>query len=242
MRALCRRRSQYPFRLAGIWLYEALQTVYTKLEELLKTKSHQLPPDFVQVLRDYHTHLYGIVSSQQSSYDCINRQHGYVISIYELLNPKTPQSSQQIQKQVERFWGELAEQAPPEDHYFIKKSLNRHKNWASGLYIRYDFDFLPQTNNHLEQRIKHLKWALRKISGRQYTHDQIIRYGYLSAFTIDLDYQTALQIISKVPYDAYRRIQIDYKKQQEKFRREYRINKDLSKFLDNWIMDMVHND
>ena len=59
----------------------------------------------------------------------------------------------------------------------------------SGLFVCYDYPSLPRTNNELEQFMRRIKTAHRRIVGRKNVHDFIIRYG---PFATCLDYSESL--------------------------------------------------
>lgn len=242
LRTLCRRRGCYPFRLAGLTLYEALLKVKVKLKAFLASNSYSLATALTKALNKYHDLLTVALNKEKSCYKRIKRQYSYIHTVKELLNPDQPQDSVTVRKKVEGFWRGLKAQAPLEDRVFIQKGQKMINNWSRGLYCCYDHSLLPHTNNALEQRIKQLKYGLRKISGRHYTHDQLIRYGYLFAFAMDLDYEAAHSTITQVDYESYFQAQQEFEAQQEKFREDYRIKKDLSRFLGTLLSKVVRDE
>lgn len=56
-----------------------------------------------------------------------------------------------------------------------------HSFWW-GLFVCYDVEGLPRTNNELERFIRQIKTGQRRVSGRKNVHDFVIRYGSYVAF------------------------------------------------------------
>ena len=80
----------------------------------------------------------------------------------------------------------------------------RHRWW--GLFTCYEFDFLPRTNNDLEQLIRNLKAGYRRTTGRKCVQNVIVRYGRYIAFVDPLEtFEQLLDRLSRVAYEGFAR-------------------------------------
>jgi hypothetical protein len=77
---------------------------------------------------------------------------------------------------------EIQRSGTPEDQEFASQIDKTFRSLWSGLFICYEVEGMPRTNNDLEQFIRRIKTGQRRISGHKYVHDFILRYGSFVAF------------------------------------------------------------
>jgi hypothetical protein len=128
----------------------------------------------------------------------LRRQRQWLIDLEHLLDPpeqpeQSPPTSQGVAQAVDRYltklFTQVAADIDEEDQRVaahINKTL-RDRWW--GLFMCYDVDGLPRTNNELERYMRRIKSGHRRILGRKNVHDFIIRYGCYAAC---VDYQESV--------------------------------------------------
>jgi hypothetical protein len=77
---------------------------------------------------------------------------------------------------------EIQRSGTTEDQEFASQIDKTFRSLWSGLFICYEVEGMPRTNNDLEQFIRRIKTGQRRISGHKYVHDFILRYGSFIAF------------------------------------------------------------
>lgn len=93
---------------------------------------------------------------------------------------------QSVSQAVDLYLKSLLEQVKisgtDEDKEAASQINQIFRNLWWGLFICYEVEGLPRTNNDLEQFIRRMKMGQRRISGRKNVHDFILRYGSFAAF------------------------------------------------------------
>lgn len=140
----------------------------------------------------------------------IQRQQQWLLDLERLLDPEQqpPPTRQAITQAVDRYLHQLAarlpQQADPFDQAVIAHIVKIFRSFWWGLFICYDVDGLPRTNNDLERFMRFLKSTQRRISGRNNVHDAIIRYGAFLAFLDPQENEAQLlQRLSNVSHEAF---------------------------------------
>jgi hypothetical protein len=115
------------------------------------------------------------------------RQRQWLFDLEALLDPTQPPTTTQAVteavvgylEKLERYSQKVAD---PIDQQVIAHIGRTFRSFWWGLFVCYDVDDLPATNNELEQFIRQIKSGYRRISGRKKVHDFVIRYGAFAAF------------------------------------------------------------
>ena len=128
----------------------------------------------------------------------LRRQRQWLIDLARLLDP-VPQpgqplpTSQSVAQAVDRhlvnLMVQVAVSADQQDQIVAAHIEQTFRNRWWGLFICYDVDDLPRTNNELETYMRRIKTGQRRISGRKNVHHFIIRYG---RYVTCVDYQESL--------------------------------------------------
>ena len=130
-----------------------------------------------------------------SEVDRLREQRQWLIDLERLLDPerlaKDPTvNSCIVARTVETYLKNLLTRLTDPQNLIVAQHIDhsfRERWW--GLFVCYDFPDLPRTNNELEQYMRRIKSAQRRIVGRKNVHDFIIRYG---PFAACLDYRESL--------------------------------------------------
>jgi hypothetical protein len=124
----------------------------------------------------------------------LRRQRQWLIDLEHLLNPdaqsdQPPSSSKQVAREVNHYLVELLAQVIGKaDHVDQKVAIHIEQTFRNlwwGLFVHYDVEGLPRTNNGLERFLRQIKMGQRRISGHKNVHDAIIRYGAYLALVDD---------------------------------------------------------
>ena len=116
----------------------------------------------------------------------LRQQRQWLIDLEHLLAPD-PQPNQPLPT-IARVAGEvnhylvelLAHVIGKADHIDQKVAIHIEQTFRNlwwGLFVHYEVEGLPRTNNALERFLRQIKMGQRRISGHKNVHDAIIRYG-----------------------------------------------------------------
>jgi hypothetical protein len=72
-------------------------------------------------------------------------------------------------------------EADPTDQKVVTHIQVIVRSFWWGLFVCYEVDGLPQTNNELERFIRQIKTGQRRITRRKKAHNWIVRYGSYAA-------------------------------------------------------------
>jgi hypothetical protein len=113
------------------------------------------------------------------------RQRQWLIDLEHLLDPECnpPKSSASVRQAVHHYLVDLSTRSThdAEDQKVADYINQIFRSFWWGLFICYDVEGLPRTNNELERFIRQIKMGYRRVSGRKNVHDFIIRYGAYAA-------------------------------------------------------------
>jgi hypothetical protein len=96
--------------------------------------------------------------------------------------PTRQSVSDAVDLYLKNLLNEIQQFGTAEDQAFATQIDKTFRSLWSGLFICYEVEGMPRTNNDLEQFIRRIKTGQRRISGHKYVHDFILRYGSLVAF------------------------------------------------------------
>lgn len=136
----------------------------------------------------------------------LHRQRQWLIDLEHLLDPeqRPAPTSHSVLKAVDDYLCNLLTQVqknPDPTDQTVAAHINKmfHSFWW-GLFVCYDVEGLPRTNNELERFIRQIKMGQRRVSGRKNVHDFVIRYGSYVAFIdyseSEADLLARLQLVS----------------------------------------------
>jgi len=117
----------------------------------------------------------------------LRRQRQWLIDLEHHLDPEQqpPPTASGVIQAVEQFLQELdawaQTEADPADQKVVTHIQAIVRSFWWGLFVCYDIDGLPRTNNELERFMRQLKTGQRRITGRKKVHDWIVRYGSYAA-------------------------------------------------------------
>jgi len=131
----------------------------------------------------------------------LKRQQQWLIELEHLLDPEVlpdqPRpTAQSVAEAVENYLNTLAAEgtteAHPDDRAVIAHIEHTVRQRWWGLFVCYEVQGLPRTNNELETFLRRIKTGHRRVSGRKNVHDFIIRYGRYGAYVDPQESQDAL--------------------------------------------------
>jgi len=172
------------------------------------------------------------------------RQRQWLLDLEALLDPSTPPTTTAtVRHAVGRYLAKLDRYsqtvADPIDQQVIAHIERIFRSFWWGLFVCYDVDELPATNNELEQFIRQIKSGYRRISGRKKVHDFVIRYGAFVAFIDHLETEAQLlarlQDISQADFLAHRHtLSLSLTREQAIFRFRHRRSAFLAALEQRW--------
>ena len=172
------------------------------------------------------------------------RQRQWLIELQDLLDPTTPPTTTStITRTVEAYLDRLRRwsktQADPIDQQVITHIERIFQSFWWGLFVCYDVDELPATNNELERFIRQIKSGHRRISSRKKVHDFVIRYGAFVAFVDPLETEAELlyrlQFVSQDAFLAHRQaLHLSLAREQTIFRSRHRRTAFLADLEQRW--------
>jgi hypothetical protein len=113
------------------------------------------------------------------------RQRQWLIDLEHLLDPERdpPKTSSSVTQVVDTYLLDLTTRSTHDaEDLLVANHINQtFRSFWWGLFICYDVQGLPRTNNELERFIRQIKMGQRRVSGRKNVHDFIIRYGAYAA-------------------------------------------------------------
>lgn len=113
------------------------------------------------------------------------RQRQWLIDLEHLLDPERdpPKTSSSVTQVVDTYLLDLTTRSThdAEDLLGANHINQTFRSFWWGLFICYDVQGLPRTNNELERFIRQIKMGQRRVSGRKNVHACIIRYGAYTA-------------------------------------------------------------
>jgi len=172
------------------------------------------------------------------------RQRQWLIDLQNLLDPTIPPTTTAtITQAVKGYLGRLSRwaktEADPIDQQVVTHINRIFQSFWWGLFVCYDIDELPATNNELERFIRQIKAGQRRISGHKKVHDFVIRYGAFAAFVDHLEDEPQLQKrLHTVPYKAFldqrQTLNLSLTREQIVFRFRHRRTTFLSDLEQRW--------
>jgi hypothetical protein len=170
----------------------------------------------------------------------LRRQRQWLIDLEHHLDPEQhpPPTASGVLQAVEQFLQELdawaQTEADPTDQKVVTYIQTSVRSFWWGLFVCYEVDGLPRTNNELERFMRQIKTGQRRISGRQKVHDWIVRYGsyaaYIDYLESEADLLARLQQVADADFQAQRRA---LSLTLERERTVYRFRHHRAKFLIN---------
>lgn len=124
----------------------------------------------------------------QGQIAALRRQIQWLFDLNQLmeLEQKPKPTRQSVSQAVDLYLKNLLEQVQQsgtlEDQEFARQIDVTFRSLWSGLFICYEVEGMPRTNNDLEQFIRRIKTGQRRITGHKNVHDFILRYGSFVAF------------------------------------------------------------
>lgn len=162
----------------------------------------------------------------------LKRQRQWLIDLEALLDANKPPTTtlavtQAVAAYLEKLQRWSHRVADPVDQQVIAHIERVFHSFWWGLFVCYDIDELPATNNELERFIRQIKSGYRRISGRKKVHDFVIRYGAFVAFVDHLEDETQLlsrlQMVSQADFLAHRQaLTLSLTREQTIFRFRHR--------------------
>jgi hypothetical protein len=120
-----------------------------------------------------------------ASIERYRRQRQWLIDLDHLLDPERdpPKTSLSVTQAVDGYLMDLTTShvQDAEDQRVAAHINQIFRSFWWGLFICYDVEGVPRTNNELERFIRQIKMRQRRGSGRKNVHDFVIRYGAYAA-------------------------------------------------------------
>jgi hypothetical protein len=179
----------------------------------------------------------------------LRRQRQWLIDLAHLLDPtpqpsQPPPTSQSVAQTVDRYLVDLiiqvAAKADQQDQIVAAHIEQTFRNRWWGLFICYDVDGLPRTNNELETYMRRIKTGQRRISGRKNVHHFVIRYGrYVTCVDYQENLDELLSRLQQVSHDDFlcQRQALDTALLREQKQHRFRHHRDvyLRELEERWV-------
>lgn len=106
----------------------------------------------------------------------------HLMELEQKTKPTSHSVSQAVDLYLKNLLNEVQQSGMAEDQEFANQINKTFRSLWSGLFICYEVEGMPRTNNDLEQFIRRIKTGQRRISGHKNVHDFTLRYGSFVAF------------------------------------------------------------
>jgi hypothetical protein len=190
MRSILLEGGVAPFDLGGVRIFDDLTALAASLACCQRKREHVLLRRLIKIA-DCRLSFADQVAR-------LRRQRQWLIDLEHLLDSskqstQLPLTSQEVAQAVDRYLTELLAKVAAdtdEENQRVATHINetfRSRWW--GLFICYDVEGLPRTNNDLERYMRRIKTGQRRVSGRKNVHDFLIRYGRYAAY---VDYRESV--------------------------------------------------
>jgi hypothetical protein len=178
----------------------------------------------------------------------LGRQRQWLIDLEHRLNPDSqtnPPTSASVAQAVDHYLVELLAQVINEaddmNHRVAVHIEQTFRNLWWGLFVHYELEGLPRTNNELERFLRQIKMGQRRISGRKNVHDALIRFGAYLAFVDEQEGLPGLMLrLKQVRHDdsLRERASLDTTLWREQQQHRFRHHRDiyLQELEERWIV------
>ena len=118
----------------------------------------------------------------------LRRQNQWLFDLNQLMEleqkpkPTCQSVSEAVDLYLKNLLSEMQQSGTAKDQEFANQINKTFRSLWSGLFICYEVEGMPRTNNDLEQFIRRIKTGQRRISGHKNVHEFILRYGSFVAF------------------------------------------------------------
>jgi len=217
------RRSQTPFDLAGLRLYDDLQALAASLQRCLE--QHGDP-----ILHQWHAMLRASLPSYRAAFAEVAEAQTWVAAIRAVLDVALPTDQDPgaggdaVARQLAHLLGPLADRS---DLSPWLRTVRDHLTGLSerywrGLFVCYDRVGVPRTNNELEALFGTTRRRARQQTGYKQVRRPIARQGAWLLYPPDADVQTLQRRLEGVPHTVYQDERAAFEQRQARFRQRLR--------------------
>lgn len=161
---------------------------------------------------------------------------------------------EQVEKRAKRYLSIMRTKSKTDPEF--KKIVTRLEKYWQGLFYTYEFDYIPPTNNELEERIKDFKKIWKRITGFYNVNRWISFHGpfavYLLNFQKNKQGKSSLELLGiepedfitmsqKVSIQTYKNEQLKQIELRESYRVRLRVNKiGIRQYVDHIVQEFDH--
>ncbi len=158
---------------------------------------------------------------------------------------------EQVEKRVRRYLSLMRTKSKTDPEF--KKIVTRLEKYWNGLFYTYEFDYIPSTNNELEERIKDFKKIWKRITGFYNVNRWISFHGpfavYLLNFQKNKQGKSSLELLGietkdfitmsqNVSIQTYKNEQLKQIELRESYRLRLRVNKvGIREYVDHIVQE-----
>jgi hypothetical protein len=218
------RSSHSRFDLSGLAVYADVQAL---VESLARCLAQQTEP----TLLEWQTHLQAILAEYRASFEELAQAQSWLQAIRQVLDSAALPSAEAagagadtVARELAQVLGWLADQRELSEW---QQSIRAHL-WAvserywSGLFVCYELEGVPRTNNDLEGLFGTMRRRVRQQSGAKQVRGAIGRQGAWLVYPMEQDVAALEQLLARVSPERYQHERAQFEQRQARFRQRLR--------------------
>lgn len=213
------RTSHSRFDLSGLQVYADVQAL---LESLSRCEAQQAEPTMLE----WQTRLQALVAEYRASFEEVAQAQSWLLALRQVLdNAELPSAERAgaggdaVARQLAQVLGWLADQSDlSEWQQKVREQLSKvSERYWSGLFVCYELEGVPRTNNELEGLFGATRRRVRQQSGAKQVRRAIGRQGAWLLYEAEEDVAALEQRLAGVSPARYQQERAQFEQRQARF-------------------------
>jgi hypothetical protein len=213
------RSSHSRFDLSGL-------EVYTDMQALLESLSHCLAQQAEPTLLQWQTRLQAILAEYRASFEEVAQAQSWLQALRQVLDSAALPSAERagaggdaVARELAQLLGWLADQSELSEW---QESIRAHlcrvsERYWSGLFVCYELEGVPRTNNELEGLFGTMRRRVRQQSGAKQVRRAIGRQGAWLVYPTEENVAALEQLLARVSPERYQHERAQFEQRQARF-------------------------
>lgn len=218
------RSSHNRLDLSGLAVYADVQALLASLARCLAQQSEP-------TLLEWHTRLQTIVAEYRASFGEVAQAQSWLQALRQVLDSAALPSAERpgaggdaVARELAQLLGWLADQSElSEWQQKVRTHLSKvSERYWSGLFVCYELEGVPRTNNELEGLFGATRRRIRQQSGAKQVRRAIGRQGAWLLYEVEEDVAALEQRLARVSPARYQHERAQFEQRQARFRQRLR--------------------
>ena len=201
------------------------------MQALLVSLSRCLAQQAEPTLLEWHTRLQAIVAEYRASFGEVAQAQSWLQALRQVLDSAALPSAERagaggdaVARELAQLLGWLADQSElSEWQQKVRAHLSRvSERYWSGLFVCYELEGVPRTNNDLEGLFGATRRRVRQQSGAKQVRRAIGRQGAWLLYEVEEDVAALEQLLARVSPARYQHERAQFEQRQARFRQRLR--------------------